>query len=250
MVFVGAVAAALVALFVTWRVRYRYPPAGFPQVLCYHKLTDRFCFEGTWTTPRRFLDQIDRLVEAGYRFIGEADYLAAVQHGRPQPPNTLLLTFDDGYEELYEIYLNHLAPRRVPALVFLVSGYAGRYNTWDLSAGRRRFKHLSWSQIRTMADAGARFGSHGATHADLTRVGAGALDDEIAGSKATIESHLGAEVRSFSYPFGRYSRRVKSAVELAGYTAAFSLYPAHSNERVDRFALRRNGVYVIDTPRT
>jgi hypothetical protein len=40
------------------------------------------------------------------------------------------------------------------------------------------------------------------------------------------------------------------AVREAGFTTAFSLYPTHSNETVDPFALRRNGVYIIDTPFT
>ena len=31
-----------------------------------------------------------------------------------------------------------------------------------------------------------------------------------------------------------------------GYDAAFSLYPAHHNFTFDRFAIRRNGVYIID----
>lgn len=34
-----------------------------------------------------------------------------------------------------------------------------------------------------------------------------------------------------------------------GYEAGFSLYPYHHNSRVERYALRRNGVYVIDAPR-
>ncbi len=250
MVFLfGAIAAVLLVLYVTWRVRYRYPPPGFPQALCYHKLSNRFCLEGTWMTHGRFLDQIDRLSGAGYRFVDEIDYLAAVREGPRDRANDLLLTFDDGYEELCEMYLEHLVPRGIPALVFVVTGYAGRYNTWDLPRGRR-FRHLSWSQIETMAAAGAFFGSHGSTHADLTRMDARALEREIAGSKDALESRLGTSVKSFSYPFGRYAPHVKTAVERAGYTAAFSLYPRHPNAVIDRFALRRNGIYIIDTPRT
>jgi peptidoglycan/xylan/chitin deacetylase (PgdA/CDA1 family) len=250
MIVIGVIFAALLILYVTWRVRYRYPPAGVPQVLCYHKLTDRFCLEGTWMTRRRFLDQIDRLVGAGYRFVDEDEYLAAVEDPPSAISKSILLTFDDGYEDLYEMYIDHLRPRGVPVLIFVVTGYVGQDNTWDLSGGRRHFRHLSWPQIATMEQAGARFGSHGSTHADLTRIDAAAIDLEIAGSKKTLESKLVTRVQSFSYPFGRYDSRIKVAVEAAGYTAAFSLYPRHSNEIVDRFALRRNGVYIIDTPRT
>lgn len=201
-------------------------------------------------TRKRFLDQIDRLVSAGYRFIDESEYLAAIAGASASSPRSVLLTFDDGYEALHDMYLDHLRPRGIPVLVFIIAGYAGKDNTWDLSGGRRSFKHLSWSQIAAMSEAGARFGSHGSSHTDLTKVSTGTLDTEIADSKTIIESKLGTEVQSFSYPFGRYNPRVKLAVEAAGYAAGFSLYPKHPNEIVDRFALRRNGVYIIDTPRT
>ena len=98
-----------------------------------------------------------------------------------------------------------------------------------------------------MVARGARFASHGATHVDLTGLGRDHLTREVVGSKKTIERELGTRVRTFSYPFGRYDRPVQKAVECAGYDAAFSLYPGHPNTRVDRFALRRNGVYIIDT---
>jgi len=247
MAFIGIIIVVLLVLYITWRIRFWYPPSDIPQVLCYHKLSDRFCFEGTWTTRKRFLQQIDRLTNSGYRFVDENEYLTAITSRPLTDDKRLLLTFDDGYEEIHDMYLEHLVPRGVPVLVFIVSGYVGRYNVWDLSGGRRRFRHLSWDQIEAMARAGARFGSHGATHADLTTLGASRLEGEIAGSKTAIESVLGTAVRSFSYPFGRYSHRVRTAVEAAGYDAAFSLYPKHRNDVVDRFALRRNGVYVIDT---
>lgn len=234
-------------LYGVWRVRYGNPPRAVPQTLCYHKLSTRFCVEGTWITPRRFLEHIDHLRRRGWRFIDEDEYLEAIERPAGERSHELLLTFDDGYEELYDMFLQELVPRRVPIVVSLVTDYAGKENRWDLSLGRRPFRHLSWAQVRAMAARGARFASHGATHADLTRLDAGALEYEIKQSKDTIERELGARVRSFSYPFGRYNGRVMDTVAGAGYDAAFSLYPRHANPRIDRFALRRNGVYVIDT---
>ncbi|UCG52369.1 MAG: polysaccharide deacetylase family protein [Candidatus Latescibacterota bacterium] len=245
-----AVVAVLSLLYLTWKVRYRYPPVDAPQALCYHKLSERFCFEGTWTTPNRFLGQIDYLIGAGFSFIGEAEFLAALDDPSAGSSKRLLLTFDDGYEELYDMYLDHLVPRGIPILVFLVVGYVGRENTWDLSMGRRSFRHLDWRQIEEMAKKGADFGSHGFSHTDLKTAGAEILDREIARSREIISERIGTPIRSFSYPFGRYTSTIKTTVEAAGYSAAFSLYPRHRNEHIDRFALRRNGVYFIDTPMT
>ena len=247
MFLLAAILIILFLLYVRWTTRYRYPPADVPQALCYHKLSTRFCLEGTWMTPRRFLSQIDYLVERGYRFIGEEDFFGAMDTRSDGNNRNLLLTFDDGYDAICPMFLEHLAPRGIPVLVFLVTGYVGRENTWDLSLGRRSATHLSWSQIVEMSRHGASFGSHGVTHVDLTRAGPKKLEDEIVESRRVIQERTGKDVHSFSYPFGRYNPVVSRVVEKAGYQGAFSLYPQHSNERVDRYALRRNGVYVIDT---
>ena len=237
----------LLLLYARWRIAYGYPPKDIPPVICYHKLSDRLCLEGTWTTPRRFLDHVDRLRDRGYRFIGEDGFYDRLARPSPDHSRDVLLTFDDGYAEIHDVFTEHLAPRGVPILVFLVTDYVGEENVWDLSWGRRPFRHLTWEEVSRMIQHGAAFGIHGATHADLTRVPPRMLDREVAGSKRLFHERTGRTPRSFSYPFGRYNEEVRGAVERAGYDGAFSLYPRLPNDRVDRFALRRNGVYVIDT---
>lgn len=247
MTAVTVIAIVLFALFVIWWTKYRYPPLNIPQTLCYHKLSEEFCFEGTWMPPTRFLDQIDHLQERGYRFINEDEFIRAVANPEPANAARVFLTFDDGYDSLHTIYTRELERRHVPMHVFLLSDYVGRENEWDLSLGRRPFRHLGWEEIRDLSDRGVTFGSHGASHNDLTRMSPTSLVHEIEASKQSIEAHLQKPVRSFSYPFGRYNDYVRAAVATAGYQVAFSLYPPHSNENVDFFALRRNGVYIIDT---
>jgi len=243
------VLAAAVALYARWRLRYRYPPPSLPQVLCYHKLSTRFCWEGTWMTPDRFFAAVDRLRGRGYRFIGEDEYLRALD-AHDGEPRRLFLTFDDAYASVRSEAFEGLAARGVPFHVFVVSDYAGRDNDWDLGLGRRAFRHASWEELAEMTAAGVTVGSHGASHRDLTRADEGALRDELVRSKATIEERLGRAVRTVSYPFGRCNGAVEEAAAAAGYEAGFSLYPSLPNEHVDRFALRRNGVYIIDTART
>jgi peptidoglycan/xylan/chitin deacetylase (PgdA/CDA1 family) len=258
------VIVALAAVYGFWRVRYGTPPREWPQVLCFHKISQDFCWEGTWTTPRRFFQYVDRLRALGHRFIDMDEYLEWVGTrsgpGQGADPGggvgaganasgrvPLLLTFDDGYRELYDVVLPGLEGRGVPFHVFLVTDYVGRDNTWDLSLGRRPFRHLGWPQIEEMAERGVTFGSHGATHRDLTTtIDPDDVRAELASSKEAIEEHLGRPVRTVSYPFGRCDDVAVAAARGAGYEAAFSLYPPHHNLRFDRYAIRRNGVYVID----
>jgi len=233
------------AVYFVWRTRFGYPTGSRPGVLCFHKITEQFCWEGTWTTPSRFFAYIDRLRGLGYRFVGVDEYLAGGSSGGAAG-REVLLTFDDGYEELYHLVLPGLEERGVPFHVFLVTDYVGCDNSWDLSLGRRPFRHLDWPGIEEMAGRGVTFGSHGASHEDLTRLSGTEVSSELERSKTAIEDRLGAVVRTVSYPFGRYDLTVTRAAREAGYDAGFSLYPSHSNSTFDPYAIRRNGVYIID----
>lgn len=250
MILILLIVFAAVLFFILWRLRFGYTPPGFPQALCYHKICRQFCFEGTWTTPERFFGQIDFLLSRGYTFINENEFLTSLDNPSRDNDKKLLLTFDDGYEEIIDLVIPGLQFRNVPALVFLVAGYSGRTNSWDLSLGRRSFKHISWEEAVELKSQGVHFGSHGFTHADLTQLSVEGCKEEMQRSKDMLEDRLGAVVRSFSYPFGRYNRKIKKIAADVGYEAAFSLYPAHTNGIIDRYALRRNGIYIIDSHRT
>lgn len=241
------VAGVLALLYAVWRVRFRYPPDDLPRVLCYHKVSTRFCFEGTWTTPRRFAATVDRLQATGYRFLTESEYLDRLDRPDPTAGRSLFLTFDDAYENVYREAFPILRERRIPFHLFVVSDFVGRPNAWDLSLGRRPHRHADWDQLADMVAAGATVGSHTASHADLTRLEPEALDRELQRSREAIASRLGIVPRTLSYPFGRFDARVRDAARRVGYEAAFSLYPPGANTRVDRYALRRNGVYIIDS---
>lgn len=246
----GLFLAGALGLHLAWRLRHGYPPEDLPRVLCFHKLSSRFLYEGTWTTPRHFEAIIERLQECGYTFIDEARYLAALDNRSPSASKQIFLTFDDGYSDTVEIAHRILTPRKIPYHVFVVSDYAGRENTWELGLGRAPERHLSWARVRALSACGVTFGSHTAAHADATRLAHDALVDDLHRSVRDIEAATGRPVRTLSYPFGRCNAAVKAAARETGFHAAFSLYPGGNNARVDRFALRRNAVYVIDSVAT
>jgi peptidoglycan/xylan/chitin deacetylase (PgdA/CDA1 family) len=241
-----AVVVISISCYLIWRVRYGYPTTDHPAVLCFHKISTRFCWEGTWTTPGRFFAYVDRLRRLGYRFVGMDEYLDRVATGSRGGDREVVITFDDGYRELYDDVLPGLESRAIPFHVFLITDYIGRQNDWDLSLGRRAFRHLDWPEIEDMTSRGVTFGSHGASHLDLTRMSAEDARAELVRSRTVIEDRLGRAARTVSYPFGRYDESVKATAREAGFDAAFSLYPAHNNAHFDRYAIRRNGVYIID----
>jgi peptidoglycan/xylan/chitin deacetylase (PgdA/CDA1 family) len=241
-----AVITAACVSYIIWRVKFGFPPPGIPRVLAYHKVT-RFELGGTWVPPSRFVSQIDMLLDAGFTFIDEDAYLSTVAGERAGSGGEVLLTFDDGYRELLDVAVPALEERRIPALIFIVSSFVGKENEWELRLPGRRFMHMDWSEIIDLAGKGFALGSHTATHQDLTRLVPDDLRRELSDSRGELEDRVGCVVQSLSYPFGRTNEFVEAAVARAGYRAAFSMYPAGRNAEIDRFALRREGVYIIDT---
>ena len=233
-------------LYLFWRMRYGPPRNDFPGVLAYHKIGG-FELSGTWTSPRRFEAQIDYLLDSGFSFISEEEFIEVLDGEREGSGRELLLTFDDGYSDLLSEAAPVLEARSIPALAFIVTGFAGRENLWELNLPRRRSRHLDWDELGRLLDTGFSLGSHTITHRDLTRIGPGQVRRELAGSRETLREKLPIEVKSLSYPFGRAGPAVRREAERAGYRLAFSLYPPQSNGTINRYMLRREGVYVIDT---
>jgi len=64
--------------------------------------------------------------------------------------------------------------------------------------------------------------SHGRSHFDLSRADTASLEQDIAGSKKTLEHMLGRAVSMFAYPYGFYSEATLEAVKRAGYTHAIA----------------------------
>jgi peptidoglycan/xylan/chitin deacetylase (PgdA/CDA1 family) len=184
------------------------------------------------------------LLGRGYKFLT----LEEVLRGDAHPNRSVSLTFDDGYLALRDFALPLLSGLGIPASVFVVTGFVGRKNLWDVNVGWRRFDHMDWPDIEQAAKRGTRFYSHTHTHRDLTRLGPGELADELGLSRQTLESRLGQKVAYLSYPFGIYNAAVAEGAVDAGYEAAFTLF-RKAAEKVDlRYSIERVAVYRIDTP--
>ncbi len=240
---------ATVFLYVFWRVRWGRPISRLPHVLVYHKVT-HFELGGTWVSPARFERQIDSLLEAGFGFIGEEAFLERLDGKRKLGGREILLTFDDGYDNFSSMAVPILERRRIPALIFLVTSFVGKENVWELPIPGRKFMHMDWDVVKDLAGRGFSFGSHTCSHRDLTRLGIEDLRRELSISKEAIESGIGLQAKSLSFPFGRTNRVVSREASDAGYSAAFTLYPRGRASNLSPYELRREGVWVIDTPFT
>jgi peptidoglycan/xylan/chitin deacetylase (PgdA/CDA1 family) len=164
-------------------------------------------------------------------------------HGR-LPRGEAALTFDDGFRSLHQHALPVLARHRLPATVFLVARTLtppGQPVDWVDPPRPEHLPTLTLEEVHEMQDAGFRFESHSARHADLTTLGYDECVRDLRESRELLESLLGHEVRLLAYPRGRHDADVRAAAERAGYTHAFTL--PDQREHVGPYAVPRVGVF-------
>jgi peptidoglycan/xylan/chitin deacetylase (PgdA/CDA1 family) len=208
-------------------------------VLTFHAIDDRPSVISF--SPALFERGMRLLHERGYRTLSLVDVADGMRKGLSFPKHSLAITFDDGYQSVYEQAFPVLQRYQMTANVFLT---VGRTKTERLPSMEDR-SMLSWTEIREMHRAGIAFGGHTITHPDLTRLPETLLTSEIVGGKEVIEDALGGAVVTFAYPFGRYDNRCRELVshyfvcacsdQLGLLHSSSDLY---SMERVDAYYLR------------
>jgi GT2 family glycosyltransferase/peptidoglycan/xylan/chitin deacetylase (PgdA/CDA1 family) len=194
-----------------------------------------------YLSPARFHRYMHWLKASGCESASAAEWLRG-NLGK----NQILLTLDDGYDDLYSQLLPATVQFRLKPLVFLVADRTGATNAWDHTRGLRLRSLLTLDQIREMQRYGVEFGSHTLTHPWLPEVSDADLRREVGDSKRRLEDMLGTKVTSFAYPFGGVDQRVRAAVADAGYEMAFTTHPG-VNWWGDPLCLKRAEVCDADT---
>jgi peptidoglycan/xylan/chitin deacetylase (PgdA/CDA1 family) len=152
------------------------------------------------------------------------------------------VSFDDAFRSASTVF-PALARMGLPLQIFVCTGFAGDGAPLTIPefAGddREQLATMTWDDLRAHAAAGVAIGSHGVTHAHLTRLGDDELRSDLVQSKQQIEDELGSACTELAYPYGEHDERVRAAARAAGYDRAYGL-----RERGrDPYALPRLDLY-------
>ena len=227
------------------RVSGHVRTGSVPPILSYHKIERRMELGVTRLSPRRFARQMDRLVAGGWTTLSLEQVAACTRGERAVGSRELAITFDDAYRGLRDHAFPVLEERGFTAACFVITGYAGRMNRWDVAYGGRRFAHLAWRDIRRWQSRGIEFASHTATHPRLTWLGADDVAREMADSRRALAGALDVIPWAISYPFGAARERERQLARDAGYTAGFDLAGRWHG---DAMAIPRRPVYLWAPP--
>ena len=221
-------------------------------VLMYHRVgTAHNAWETKYcVSPQTFQAQMQRLRHAGFSAVSIERFVEWLEHGRPLPSRAFVITFDDGFQGVYDFAAPILQQLGWPATVFLVADLIGQQDLWCRisNPSGATYPLLDLAHIKEMQANGFSFHSHSRSHASLPTLNDDGLHNEIAGSRVSLQKLLGTTVDFLAYPFGHHDSRVIDAVIKAGYRAAFATQPGFNRRDVDRRQIRRLDVFGSDTP--
>ncbi|MCP3773119.1 polysaccharide deacetylase family protein [Paenibacillus sp. MZ04-78.2] len=212
-----------------------YPYADQVAVLAYHHLDDTDKSNVT-ITPELFRKQVSFLKEKGYRFLTLSEF-RDFMNGKDVPRQSVLITFDDGYESFYTQAYPVLKELGIPAVNFVVTKDLAEPKTPILTT-------LSEEQIRQMTSETDFIDFQCHSHDLHQKVDGNPLLTTLLPTEGRIEtaaeyggrilkdtracvSRLHAlhsqAVDMYAYPYGMYDRQASDLVGQAGIRYAFTV---------------------------
>jgi peptidoglycan/xylan/chitin deacetylase (PgdA/CDA1 family) len=199
-------------------------------VVMYHKVELGKTFAPDAVSPENFRWQCAYLKKRGYRVIPLDQLVSMIRDGvaaRQLPRKTVVITFDDGYENNFTDAFPILKEFGYSAIFFMpieVIGIKG---------------YMSWEQIQEMMKTGMQFGSHSMRHLILPSLSAVEQREGIFESKRVLQQRLGFPIDYFAYPIGGFNDEIKRMVQQAGYKGALTTNRGKDRWERDVFEIKR-----------
>lgn len=223
-------------------------------------------YHGTPVSARdAFVRQLDFLVrhfqsvdEAGLGRFARGDLARNSVVEKPTVGKPLLIiSFDDGLLNNYEVAAPLLEERGLVGWFFVASGLVGLPDTAQVAfcreheislgvegeSGQTGRIAMSWAELADLSRRGHVIGCHTATHRRMRgKIAETVLSQEIYGPKRMLEETLGKQVYSFAWVGGEpdtYSRIVFEALPKAGFKYAFTTQSAPYKQGEDPLLVHR-----------
>jgi peptidoglycan/xylan/chitin deacetylase (PgdA/CDA1 family) len=256
-------------------------------VLCYHGIRPKHAPSGP--VPFEHL-HIDEDTFAGHcevitqlcHPISLDDWRVACSGGQPLPLRPVLMTFDDGYRNVFEIARPMLNRFKMPAAIFVCSDSIARGRLLWFDAVARRYGEsvaveyraldyerwrdavaacdvaasdgdwlapLTIEQVKALADDGFEIGVHTDTHPILSAAPPDRQRSELSRCRIAVEQWIGRPVTALAYPFGTprvdYTEETVCIARELGFDVAFTTRADYS--RPEEPALERSRHLILSS---
>jgi len=214
--------------------------AGVP-VLMYHSIgtTTTRKFRDFAVDPAEFAEQMDYLDYQGYQTVTGADVAELQASGTPLPERSLVLTFDDAYEDFYTAALPVLRRHGFCSTLFVPTGCVGMTAWFNAFMGGELHLMMSWQALCDALTERVEIAAHSHTHPHLDLMPEDVVRDEVNRSRGLLQDRLGVPVEGFAYPFGYWNRTARAAVADGGFRYAVAVADLRMSPGDDMFTLPR-----------
>lgn len=179
--------------------------------------------------PAVFAQHMQYLADAGYATISLYDLYDAMLFGATLPAKPIILTFDDGYVDHYEMVFPVLQRHDFTGTFFVITGRA--------DAGDPVY--LNWAQIVEMAAADMSMEAHTRSHASLYGRERDFLVYELLGSRESLTAHTGDDSWMLAYPAGHYDETTIDVAEALDFKLALTTEQGMAHVTSNRLTLPR-----------
>jgi peptidoglycan/xylan/chitin deacetylase (PgdA/CDA1 family) len=234
-----------------WLVYFLMPPPLVLPILMYHKVSEKENGKLTISVDR-LESQLDCLKRLGYQPISFSELQDFVERRQPLPQKPVLLTFDDGYQAIYDLAYPVLKKHQFKATMFLPTKYLGGFNDWD--GGRDQI--VSQETIRRMNGNLIEVGLHSHKHESFKSYSASQIETDVKECIRTLEGQQCRFAPVFAYPYGALpaKRELRQAMKQTFRKEGIA-FAVRIGSRVnhfplsDTFELKRIGINGTDSLR-
>ncbi|WP_233267353.1 polysaccharide deacetylase family protein [Paraglaciecola sp. L3A3] len=181
-------------------------------ILLYHHVSNDTP-NSTSVTPEVFAQHMQYLAD-NHQVLDLKTVVEKLQNKQPLPDKTVVITFDDGYTNIYQNAHPILKKFNFPYTIFINPALIGGADY-----------QLDWQQITEMGKEGVTFANHGNAHihslaklanesqqAWLTRV-----TDNVTSAEKLLKQKLGYSLKYFAYPYGEFNHLIQQKLTSLGY---------------------------------
>jgi peptidoglycan/xylan/chitin deacetylase (PgdA/CDA1 family) len=189
----------------------------------------------------KFRSQMEAIRKSNIAVITLEQFLAWRRGEGELPPQSILITMDDGWRSVYTEAFPIMKELKLPFTIFLYKNYVG---------SNRGGRALSLSMIREMVLSKlCTIGSHSVSHPFPSKIKKAAkegpeayekfLRNELGNSKKFLDDTFKVKVNTYAYPGGYYTNEMFPLAEELGYDQLFTVKPGKIRRNSPRHTLPR-----------
>jgi peptidoglycan/xylan/chitin deacetylase (PgdA/CDA1 family) len=169
----------------------------------------------TSLSPQQFSEHMQYLKQQNFNVIALPTLIDAIRNKQPIADKTVVITFDDGYLNVYENARPILKQLDWPYTVFINSQFVdGKYS-----------RHMNWDQLRQIAKEGATIANHTLKHDYLVRKPQDMtpekwqqyISQDIQQVEKRIVQEIGHHYKLLAYPYGEFDNATKATLSKLGF---------------------------------